>query len=142
MSRSTRIVILGALVGTLAAPGAGAHGVAKSPLDGRWKWTWTRAQVVGGAFDPAEAGAHVATFANGVATARNLRTGRVERARFTVHGNTVDFVFGSTMSPRGMVPGTAYRLRWSLYRDRLTFAKVAGRPTLELLPMTPWIRVR
>jgi hypothetical protein len=142
MSRSSWILILGALIGAVTAPGARAHQVASSPLDGTWKWTWTRAEVVrGGGNDTSEVGTHIATFANGVATSRNLRTGRVERARFTVHGNTVDFVFGTTMRPHGVVVGTPYRLRWSIYRDRLTFATVSGRPALELLPITPWIRV-
>jgi hypothetical protein len=137
--RTHRLLILAAFA---AVAGAAPAATTTSPLDGTWKWTWTRAQIVPHDGDPSEAGTHVATFADGIVTSRNLRTGRVERARFSVAGNVVDFVFGTSMSPRGLVPGTAYRVRWSIYRDRLTFATVRGRPTLGLLPVTPWIRVR
>jgi hypothetical protein len=140
MTRSVALLILAALIAVAAAAAAGDR---SSPLDGTWKWAWTRAELLRNGGQPrdasAAAGTHTATFANGHSTARNLRTGEVSRARFSVHGNVVGFVF-STRGP-GYVPGRTYELRWSIYRDRLTFSELPSRSVLTWLPITPWTRV-
>src|SRR5262249_4793022 len=144
MKRPICLLILTALVATGAGGAAGAR--AASPLDGTWTWTWTRAELHRPGIASARdadilAGRHLATFANGHVTDRNLTTGQVRAgARFFVHGNVVGFVF-PTRGP-GIVPGRRYELKWSIYRDRLTFAELPGRSVLTALPIKPWTRVR
>jgi hypothetical protein len=145
MKRTAWLVILAALVAVVTVPVAAARGAGASPLDGTWMVSWTRAELLraGGLPRYADvlAGRHVATFANGHVTDRNLSTGRViSGTRFFVHGNVVDFVF-ATPEP-GVVAGRTYELKWSLYRDRLRFAELPGRSVLTALPIKPYTRVR
>ena len=145
MKRSIGLLIVAFVVAVTAAS-ADARGVGASPLDGTWKWTWTRAELLHPGITNARgadilAGRHVATFANGHVTDRNLTTGRVRTGtRFSVHGNVVGFVFPKR-GP-GIVPGRTYELRWSIYRDRLRFSELPGRSVLTALPIKPWTRVR
>jgi hypothetical protein len=145
MKRSICLLILTTLVATGAGGAAGARGA--SPLDGTWSWTWTRAELLHPGITSSArnadilAGRHLATFANGQVTDRNLTTGHVRSGtRFFVHGNVVGFVF-PTRGP-GIVPGRTYELKWSIYRDRLKFAELPGRAGLTALPIKPWTRVR
>jgi hypothetical protein len=145
MKRTAWLPFLAALVAAVTAPAANARGAGASPLDGTWSCTWTRADLLHAGIlrrDADElAGRHVATFANGHVTDRNLSTGRVgTSARFFVHGSVVGFVF-PTRGP-GIVAGRTYELKWSLYRDRLRFAELPGRSVLTALPIKPWTRVR
>jgi hypothetical protein len=143
MSRSIRLLVLAALVAASTAPGAVARGAGASPLDGTWKWTWTPDELrrVGIKNAPTLVGSWTATFANGHHTDRNLTSGRIYTgARFFVRGKVVGIVF-----PRpgpGIVPGRTYELRWSIYRDRLSFSELPGRSVLTAMLIKPWIRVR
>jgi hypothetical protein len=95
--------------------GAGSFGA--SPLDGRWKWSWTRAELIrSGTTRPALlevlAGPWMAEFHDGRFYKLDATTGRVLQTifRFAVHGDTATFVF-SARSARtyGTVPGTRIR---------------------------------
>lgn len=129
------LILLAALVAAppvLAASGARQASSTASPLDGRWKTTITRAQVLrSGAVNPAVAeelyGPAIAAFGNGRFQVQFERTGRGGRGTFTVTGNRVRFVFATGV---GVKPGAAAECKWSVYRDRLTFTAVPARPCL------------
>ena len=145
MKRTAWLLVLAALVAAVTVRAANARGAGASPLDGTWMVSWTRAELLRADILPRDAdvlaGRHIATFANGPVTDRNLSTGRVGRgARFFVHGNVVGFVF-PTRGP-GIVAGRTYELKWSIYRDRLRFAELPGRSVLTALPIKPYTRVR
>ena len=38
--------------------------------------------------------------------------------------------------------GEVYELRWSVYRDSLTFSAVPGNEPLQAITFKPWVRVR
>lgn len=127
----------------VASPVAGADGgrVARSPLDGRWTWTWTAADLDRAAASPYDRrtllGPETCVFANGRWDARNPRSGRRDGGRFAAHGNVVTFtVEYGPPGPR------AAELRFSVYRDRLVWSMIPGRHGWSLLTTTPWVRVR
>ena len=148
MKRSIGLLIVAGLMVALKPEVVGAAGVAGSPLDGTWKWTWTRAELLKhDCTTPPDAsklaGSYVATFANGRVTGHSLTTGRANpggSASFAVHGNVVSFVF-SSRGP-GIVPGRTYQLKWSIYRDRLRFSELPGRSVLTCITIKPLMRVR
>lgn len=138
MRRLTYLLGSIALAGALAAS-ADARSGAASPLDGRWTFTWTRAEM-----RPICASCTVGRFLV------EFRDGHVIRllpkpvlrsGRFSVRGNLASMVFPAP-APAGIIPGTTYLMRWSIYRDRLTWSRVPGRPALEAFLITPWVRVR
>jgi hypothetical protein len=127
-----------ALAGALTAS-ADARSGAASPLDGRWTFTWTPAQMRPICASCA-VGRFLVEFRDGhvirLPPKPVLRTGR-----FSVRGNLASFVFPAP-APAGIIAGRMYAMRWSIYRDRLTWSKVPGRPLLEAFLITPWVRVR
>ncbi len=147
MKRSIGLLIVAVLALTLKPEVVGAGGFGRSPLDGTWKWTWTRAELLkhdcATAPDTAKlAGSYVATFANGHVTSRNLTNRRgdsVLRASVAIRGNIASFVFATRGI--GIVPGRTYALRWSIYRDRLQFSELPGRAVLTCITIKPLTRV-
>jgi hypothetical protein len=109
-------------------------------LDGTWRWTWTPAELV-----------HVGIAA--AAATKLAGTGRVvfRRGRFrstlgatgsySVAGDLVTFVFDPPGAP-GVTPGVGYTMRWSVYRNLLTFAEAPGSPSITSLLIEPFTRVR
>ena len=138
IGRSTYLLLVAVVAAAVTATGVSAR--TSTPLDGTWTWTWTRDDVGRARAGAYDFGRYTATLANGRATARNLRTGRVRHAKYFVHGNVVGFVFPERSV--GVVPGRMYELKWSIYRDRLRFTELPGRSVLTLLPLEPWTRVR
>jgi hypothetical protein len=116
-----------ATAGTAAARMAAVHG--GSPIDGRWETSITRADLLRIGEKPAAAvelyGPYTATFANGRFVVRNGRTGHGAKGTFRLSGELVRFVFASGV---GVEPGDVGFCSASVYRDKLTFARKAGRP--------------
>jgi hypothetical protein len=132
----SRLHLLAPLAAVLAAATAGTAPArmpvvqAGSPIDGRWHASMTRTGLLGtGEVDLTEAaqlyGPWTARFANGRFQARNERTGRGASGTFVVSGKFVRFVFATGI---GLEPGDVAVCNASVYRDRLTFARVPGRP--------------
>ena len=139
--RSAVVFLILATVAAVSTAGAAVR-ANRSPLDGRWTWTWTRADVLrtsGPGYDEKTlVGPETLVFANGRYHARNLRSGRRDDGRFTVTADVVRF-FPET-GPE-VASGVAM-MRYSLFRDRLTWMMVPGRHGWNLLTTTPWTRAR
>jgi hypothetical protein len=130
-----------AAVASVPATTIGPRGsLAAGPFDGRWHTTLSRAQLIRAGAEPASAnalyGSYSARFALGRFTFSNGRTHRGARGSFVVRGKVARFTFSSGV---GLRPGEAAELRWSVYRDRLTFKAIRGRPAL-LLDAGIWTR--
>jgi hypothetical protein len=138
------VVAAGAAAAALAVAHAGnAHSLPVTPIDGRWTATITRTGLMRtGEVDPASAaklyGPYTVRFANGRFQIRNERTGRGAAGTFTVSGELVRFVFAYGV---GLKRGDVGVCTESVYRDRLTFTKVPGRPC-RAFNAAVWTRVR
>jgi hypothetical protein len=140
MNRSHRFTVVLVLTAVLAAAPATtaasrntAAGGARieGPFDGRWTATVTRAQLRrAGASTSLVAklyGPYTALFQNGRFEMRNHRTDGIARGTFSVRGNVSRLVFARGV---GLDPGQISECTWSVYRDRLTFHAIPGRPSL------------
>lgn len=143
-----RVIALATVVAAVSLAAPAAAGTSK--LDGRWRWSWSVAELTRGGSPPAVAkklaGPGMVEFRDGRVYKLDPRTGRVEflAGSFTVAGNVVTFRFRRVPGrrpPPGIVPGRIYQLRWSIYRDRLTWSELPGREELTAFPLEPWIRV-
>ena len=139
MTRLAGVILLTAAGISLATATSDARTFSSSPLDGRWEFTWTPAEVKSQGADPRLADHYVVEFRDGWLI-RLLPHPAVRKARFTTHGNVVTYVF--TVPTIGAVVGRPYTMRWSIYHDRLTWAMVPGRAGAELFTAVPWTRVR
>jgi hypothetical protein len=134
-----------ALLASLAAAGAGARGSDRSVIDGRWSWNYPLAQARrfcrGCANNSSVAGPSMSEFRDGRIYALDPSTGRVIafRGTYSVAGDVVSFVF--THKYPGLMTGKTYVMRFSLYRDRLTWSLLPGRAGLSDLTIGPWTRV-
>lgn len=138
MTRSAGVILLAAVIASSTATTSDAHILPSSPLDGRWAFTWTTGEVKSHGADPSLRDHYVVEFSNG-SFIRLLPHPVVRKARFTIHRNVVTFVF--TVPTTGVVVGRPYELRWSIYHDRLAWARVPGRAGLDLFTAVPWTRV-
>lgn len=139
MTSLVRIVALLATAAVVAVPVARPASLGSTPLDGRWTFVWPSAALHKCCDPRVPAGRYVVEFRDGQVT-RLLPKPVLRGLRFTVSGSLATFVF-----PRGVpgtVPGRHYVMRWSIYRDRLTWSSVPGRAPLGAFVITPWIRVR
>ena len=143
--RSLRIgwaLLLVALIAAASVPGAPGRFSGGSPLDGRWRWTWTREELhrTGGSL--AYLGANMTEFRDGRFYKLDPKTGdrEVLGGTYTVSGDVATLVFRP--GAPGTVPGTRYMMRFSVFHDRLTWSKIPGRVGLDALPAAPWTRVR
>jgi hypothetical protein len=146
MRRLSCLVLLAALAVVASAPSSGAG---TSAIDGRWKTkrvTLQRLLDAGFRRKDAEALAHAVRgtpaidLENGVFKGLDLNTGRVvATGTYRLTGNVIRFVFKTGVAVQ---LGLTYSLRWSVYRDRLTFSSVPGRPSLGAFTLNPWTRVR
>lgn len=142
-----RFVVLLTALGTapaFAAPPARQEVTAASPIDCRWAWIWTTAGLERVGLDPhdvkTEAGPGTCVFANGRYLVRWKDSGQVASGRFTVSGDVLRSV-ADKRDPRDETGKVAF-IRFSIFRDRLTWSKIPGRFGYDVLPITPWTRVR
>jgi hypothetical protein len=102
-----------------------------SPFDGRWKASITQADLQRAGASPTLVeelyGAWDARYENGRFEFRNHRTGGVARGRFSVRGNVARLVYATGI---GLKPGQISNCTWSIFRKRLTFKPITGRPSL------------
>lgn len=121
-------------------------GVAAS-LEGRWAWHWTIDELVraGVALPDAEAlaGRGTVVYEDGRfrAQAESRGVSATSSGTYAIDGDVVRFRFRAPAPPGTMV-GADYEMRWSRYRDSLTFARVPGREPLLALTIEPFTRVR
>ena len=131
------VVLLGTALSLATGTTAGAR-VARtgteavaSPLDGRWTANVTLAQLRRAGAPASLAaklyGPYTALWQKGRFEIRNHRTGAIARGTFSVRGNVSRVVFASGV---GIKPGQVSVCTWTVYRDRLTFKPIPGRPSL------------
>jgi hypothetical protein len=137
------VVAAAAIAAVLTVASASARSLPTSPIDGRWTATLTRTELIRtGEVNLRDAfklyGPYTAQFADGHFRALNKRTGRGAAGTFTVTGRLVRFVFAYGV---GVKPGTVGVCTESVYRDRLTFARVPGR-ACEAFEAAVWTRVK
>jgi hypothetical protein len=110
-----------------------------SRLEGRWRVHWTRNELLRAGLRPADAealeGTFVVEFANGLLSTASGRT----RGTYSVTGPVVRLVFDSGAA---VDPGRTYQLKWSVYRDSLSFSAVPGREPVSFLGIKALTRVR
>ena len=144
------VCTLALVVSFAGASGAGARGSHGSPLDGRWRVAYkaTTEQLVAHGMwrSAAEALARLdvrvpaVDLRGGHARWFDLATGKTAcTGTYVVRGDLVGFAF--TRCPVPAPPGVTW-LRWSLFRDRVTFAGLPGRGVIVTVTITPWVRVR
>jgi hypothetical protein len=137
--RFTILVLLGAVLAAATATTAGsentAAGVARvvaGPFDGRWTATVTSAQLrragATGSLVAKLYGPYTALYQKGRFEFRNHRTGAIHRGTFSVRGKVSRLVWPN--GGIGVKPGQVSECTWSVYRDRLTFKAIPGRPSL------------
>jgi hypothetical protein len=144
MRRAAVLVALAALAVAASPHGAGA--ARTTPIDGRWRWNWTYDELLRCCGKPtadAQAGPSLSEFRGGRIYALDAATGRLIglRGTYSVAGDVVTFVFSHHYPGHGLVPGRAYVMRFSLFRDRLTWSHVPGRAGIGALAVAPWTRV-
>jgi len=139
MVRSAGTILITAVVASLTATVTDARSLPGSPLEGRWAFTWTPSEVRSSRADPVLAGRYVVEFRGGTFI-RLLPLPVARKARVAIRGDLATFVF--TAGTTGLVAGRPYTMRWSIYRDRLTWAPAPGRDRLDLFVKVPWTRVR
>ena len=118
-----------------------------TPLEGRWRLTWTRAELIAVGIQAAnipgdvpQAGSTVVEFKGGRYKA--ITAGRVvAKGTYTVEGDVMSLVFVAPVL-RGYVAGQVYRHRWNIYRNSLTFSRAPGSDADLVLLVNPLTRVR
>jgi TRAP-type C4-dicarboxylate transport system substrate-binding protein len=141
--RSHEPAAASALTRCRRAPGKANAG---ATLEGRWKQTFTRDDLIAMGVPeklartaPAIVNA-IAVFANGRYTA--IANGRVVvRGKYTVSGDVMSLVFDAPV-PAGYIAGNVYRHRWSVYRETLTFSRFPDSDADFVLLISPWTRIR
>jgi hypothetical protein len=147
MRRMSCLALLAA-VSTIAAA-APSLAAGTSTIEGRWKTKRaTLQQLLAAGFRRKDAealaqavrGTPALDLENGVFKGLDLSTGRVvATGTYRLTGNVIRFVFKTGVAVQ---LGQTYALRWSVYRDRLTFSSVPARPSLAAFTLNPWTRVR
>ena len=137
MKRILGILVVSAVV---AAPTAGARNAGATKLDGRWTGSLTRAQVLHSTRSKSLAeklhGSWTALLGKGRFEFHDRDTGTDARGTFVVNGNRVRFLFATGL---GIKKGQVGEFTWSVYRNRLTFKTVPGRPGV-LIDLFIWTR--
>ncbi len=136
-----------AAVGCTADASAPPPGVA-SPLDGMWRMRVSREELIRRGTPPVEAdGVHgrwAWTIHAGRFEIHNRDRGYVWSGRATVEAHIIvlEIERCPVVFPPGCSPGETYAHRWSLYRDTVTFAPVAGRTYAPIFLVKAWARDR
>lgn len=139
MNRVVQLAIVVVVVAaTVSASAAG--GIRASKLDGRWKGSLTQKQLIRAGGSQALAaklhGSWTAQFRTGSFAFHDRDTGADSRGRFVVRGQRARFIFARGV---GIKRGQVAELTWSIYRDRLRFRAMPGRPSL-FLDLFVWTR--
>jgi hypothetical protein len=147
LRRPLFLLALGSAVAVVAASPAGAA----TPLDGWWTTApEPAAELVAHGMRPVDAdmlsrfgvrrpGIHLE---HGLATWIDLATGSlVAFGAYVVRGDLVSFRVVWAAGPGPNSPPGLTWLRWSIFRDRLTFSPVPGRPDVVPLTARPWVRI-
>lgn len=79
-------------------------------------------------------------FRNGRWVARNLRSGAIFKGGYTLSGDRLREIVDSCNPPSYCQAGNLTEVRWSVYRDRLTFARIPGHTPVLALIAQPWAR--
>lgn len=153
MHRLIRVATVATLAAIVTAPTSTANEsgqgrIVSSPIEGRWKGKrWTVQELVAAGFMRKDAEALVRLvkgtpgidLRNGRFKGLNIDTGRVvSTGTYRLSGNVVTFIFRTGAA---VYFGRPYLLHWSVYRDRLTFSAVPGRPPLRAFILQPWTRI-
>ena len=125
------------------APG-GAQ-AASTGIDGRWETTWTRDGLIAVGLARRDAvaiaGHHTVDFHD-----KRFRfegdpgSGRSAEGSYVVDGDVVRFTFRA--GGAALQLGRVYELKWSVYRDSLTFSAVPGSEPLLAFLTAPYRRLR
>lgn len=123
-----------------ASSGAGGS----AGIEGRWETTWTRAALVAAGLRPSDASAiaghHTVDFGHGrFRFEGDPGSGRSAEGSYDVDGDVLRLTFRTGIA---LQLGRVYELRWSVYRDRLTFRAVPGSEALQAFLTAPYRRVR
>jgi hypothetical protein len=134
-------LLLAALVAAASVPCAPGRSSGGSPLDGRWRWTWTREELHRAGASLFYIGANMTEFRDGRIYSLDPKTGDTQgfRGTYTVLGDVATLVFRRGVA--GTVAGIRYVMRFTVFHDRLTWSKIPGRAALDALPIVPWTRV-
>jgi hypothetical protein len=127
--------------------GRGNEKTGGAALEGRWKLTFTRDDLIAVgvpktsiAKKAPQIARLIVEFANG--RYRVIVGGSVVvRGTYTVRGDVLSLVFDAPV-PAGYFAGQVYRQRWNVYRESLTFTRVAGSDFDGVLLTNPLTRVR
>jgi TRAP-type C4-dicarboxylate transport system substrate-binding protein len=120
---------------------------AATTLEGRWKLAFTRADLVAvGVSERLAKRAPAIVQAIVVFGPRGRYTGTangrvVVRGTYKVNGDVLSLVYDPPV-PAGYIPGNVYRLRWSVYRDSLTFSRARDSDADAVLLTNPLTRIR
>jgi TRAP-type C4-dicarboxylate transport system substrate-binding protein len=124
---------------------SGAAKQAPSPVEGRWKYTWTRPELVAVGIDEKyipkglQRDTVVVEFEGG--RYRLIAGGAVRvKGTYTIDGDVLNLVHPPGSA--GYAAGQVYRQRWSVYRGRLTFRRVPGSDADLALVVKPLTRLR
>ena len=112
-------------------------------LEGTWETTWAVGSLIAAGIAPKDAAAlsghHVAELENGRARFYgDPGSGKSATAIYEVDGEVVRLVFETGIA---LQIGRPYELRWSVYRDSLTFSAVPGSEPLLAFTTAPYTRV-
>ena len=126
---------------TLRCSGESTPGI--SALEGRWRTSATREQLLEAGASPEEArfgwGTATIDLRDGKWRARSAGTGRVWTGTYAVTGRQIALRL-ETCSHNPCTPGAGAEHRWSVYRDKLTFKRLPGRGFWWQLAAKPWTR--
>jgi hypothetical protein len=140
---SPRLLAIAAILAAVAAYGPGAANAGGSSIDGRWTWTWPVAQlrhVGASAYDvKTMSGPGSVVFAHGRYLARFADSSRVATGRFSVEGDVIRLV-PDKRDPHDK--RTVVFMRFSIFRDRLTWSLIPGRSGWTYSLISPLTRVK
>ena len=126
--------------------GRGNETTGGAALEGRWKLTFTGDDLIAVgvpksiAKNAPQIVRLIVEFANG--RYRGIVGGRVVvKGTYTVSGDVMSLVLDAPV-PTGYVAGHVYRHRWNVFRDSLTFSRVAGSDFDGVLLANSLTRVR
>jgi hypothetical protein len=146
MKRANVVGVIAAVVAVVAAPASAAPGASR--IEGRWKTPRRTLHELLAVGTPRASAVQLARYPrnpgidlhHGVYEGLDLDTGRViSVGTYRLTGNVVHFVF--SRKSIAVKPGQPYALRWSIFRDRLTFSYLPGRQDLGWFVVHPFTRV-
>ena len=115
----------------------------EAAIEGRWETTWKRDALIAAGLAPKDAeafrGHHTAEFADGRFRFQHTPSGNSSTGAFVVEGDVIRLVFETGIA---LQLGRPYELKWSVYRERLTFSAAPGSEPLTAFLTAPYTRLR